>query len=67
MISQKVLSVSKTVSGICGQVDGIGHSGLVGLEAGQIPGLGDVFGHGFKEVLSWPIDTLVLSSNILDE
>lgn len=63
LVSPKDNIGSKTVRGICGQVNGSVIPGLVGLEAGQ-SAFGDVLAW-FKDVLYWPIDNLVLSSNIL--
>jgi len=65
MVSPKDTIGTKTVRGICGQVNGSVIPGLVGLEAGQ-SAFGDLLAW-FKAVLDWPIDNLVLNSEVLSE
>lgn len=65
MVAPEELIGSKTVRGICGQVDGSVVPGLVGLEAGQ-SAFGDVLAW-FKSVLMWPVEQLVLPSAHLSE
>ena len=65
MVSSKELLGDKTVRGICGQVNGSVIPGLEGMEAGQ-SAFGDLLAW-YSDMLSWPIENLVLTSDILDD
>ncbi len=56
VVSSSKTLASKTVHGICGQVDGSVIPGMIGLEAGQ-SAFGDALAW-FRDVLGWPIDHL---------
>ncbi|MES1214049.1 MAG: ribulokinase [Bacteroidota bacterium] len=54
----------KLIRGICGQVPGSIIPGMMGMEAGQ-SAFGDTYAW-FKNILSWPVDTILKSSSIID-
>ena len=63
MVSPPEVLGDQAVRGICGQVEGSVIPHMVGLEAGQ-SAFGDVLSW-FREVLMWPVDTLVSQSGLL--
>jgi len=64
MVIPKSDMKGKLVKGICGQVDGSIIPGMIGLEAGQ-SAFGDTYAW-FKNILAWPINTLLTSSALLN-
>ena len=63
MVAPSNIINNKTIKGICGQVDGSVIPNYIGLEAGQ-SAFGDLLAW-YKDLLSWPIDNLVLASSVL--
>jgi L-ribulokinase len=64
IVSSKKELNTKTVKGICGQVDGSVIPNMIGLEAGQ-SAFGDVLAW-FKNVILEPVDDLIESSTTLN-
>jgi L-ribulokinase len=60
MVAPQKAIGTKTVPGICGQVDGSIIPGMIGLEAGQ-SAFGDVYAW-FKDILAWPLSAVAPGS-----